>query len=195
MRRKNARNLAFTNGVPYLPTEILCKIFHICLPKFPEVTEDGELMVPSVLEAPILLTGVCRRWREIAVGTPSLWCKLSLPTYSEEEEEWQQRALGYDLWLKRSQGYPLSLALYCYDDSDSLAKLRVLLQPYINQISSLYVNIGCDADKPELILTDFTMLQELIMCTGGGAPLAKLIRHIPSTLRSLHVRRFDQKTS
>ncbi|KAG1829381.1 hypothetical protein DFJ58DRAFT_737374 [Suillus subalutaceus] len=191
MGRKKAKNLAFTNSAPYLPTEVLCKIFHICLPEFPDLTEYGDLMVPSQLEAPILLTGVCRRWREITVGTPSLWCKLSLQAYSEEEEEWQERALGYDLWLKRSQGYPLSLALDCYEDN--AARLRVLLQPYISQISSLCINIDSEAEEPELMLKDLTMLQELIMCTSA-VPLAELISHLPSTLGILHVRRFHHDT-
>ncbi|KAG1837746.1 hypothetical protein C8R48DRAFT_585410, partial [Suillus tomentosus] len=52
-----------------LPTEVLSQIFHHCLPDhcFPESNR------PSALEAPVLLTGVCRRWREVAVNTPSLW--------------------------------------------------------------------------------------------------------------------------
>ncbi|KAG1719071.1 hypothetical protein EDB19DRAFT_1837097 [Suillus lakei] len=87
------------NNMPYLPTELLSKIFNLCLPEFPEVTEDGELMLPSSLEAPMLLTGVCRRWGEVAVG------------YAQ-------------------------------------------FVPYINQILSLWINIGFHADKPELMLTD-----------------------------------------
>ncbi|KAG2353401.1 hypothetical protein BDR07DRAFT_1383191 [Suillus spraguei] len=145
-------------------------------------------MVPSASDAPMLLTGVCRRWREVSRGTPSLWCKLSLRV--DPEEEWEQRALGYDSWLKLSRGYPLSLALECYDDE--WTHLQSLLQPYVDQISSLYINIGYLACKPELLLTGLSALQELTMCTSGGVDLAQLIRQLPSSLRSLHVIRFHQ---
>ncbi|KAG1738611.1 uncharacterized protein EDB91DRAFT_1054428, partial [Suillus paluster] len=47
------------------PTEVLSQNFNYCLP------EDSPLF-PSRLEAPMLLTAVCRRWTEAAVGVPSL---------------------------------------------------------------------------------------------------------------------------
>ncbi|KAG2037881.1 hypothetical protein BDR03DRAFT_831810, partial [Suillus americanus] len=53
-----------------LPTEILSQIFCHCLPQIPE---PHELQPPSTLTAPMLLTKICRQWREIAVGMPNLW--------------------------------------------------------------------------------------------------------------------------
>ncbi|KAG1837737.1 hypothetical protein C8R48DRAFT_581809, partial [Suillus tomentosus] len=50
-----------------LPTEVLSHIFSYCLP------ETRLLLSPSTLKAPMLLTRICRRWREVAVGTPELW--------------------------------------------------------------------------------------------------------------------------
>ncbi|KAG2345975.1 hypothetical protein BDR05DRAFT_98637, partial [Suillus weaverae] len=55
-----------------LPFEVLSHIFVHCLP------EDKYLSPASKL-APVLLTRICRQWREVAVGTPSLWCSLSVP--------------------------------------------------------------------------------------------------------------------
>ncbi|KAG2143693.1 hypothetical protein DEU56DRAFT_246081, partial [Suillus clintonianus] len=52
------------SGLGHLPTEIIIHIFHHCLP---------ESNYPSALKAPLLLTAVCRRWREAAVDIPSLW--------------------------------------------------------------------------------------------------------------------------
>ncbi|KAG2121694.1 hypothetical protein BD769DRAFT_1312569, partial [Suillus cothurnatus] len=50
-----------------LPTEVLSQIFHHCLTKF----DNSES--PSDLEVLVLLTGVCQRWRDVAVDIPSLW--------------------------------------------------------------------------------------------------------------------------
>ncbi|KAG1738955.1 hypothetical protein EDB19DRAFT_1593863, partial [Suillus lakei] len=48
------------------PTEILSLIFVHCLP-------ETEHLLPSSKLAPMLLTRICRRWRDVAVGMSSLW--------------------------------------------------------------------------------------------------------------------------
>ncbi|KAG0698186.1 hypothetical protein DFH29DRAFT_773438, partial [Suillus ampliporus] len=53
-----------------LPTEVLSHIFYQRLPEC-----DGWLS-PSSKRAPMLLTGIYRRWKETAVGMPSIWCRL-----------------------------------------------------------------------------------------------------------------------
>ncbi|KAG1731784.1 hypothetical protein EDB19DRAFT_1736614, partial [Suillus lakei] len=69
----------------------LSQIFVYCLPY------DRHSLPTSHL-APMLLTRICRQWREVTMGTPSLWCRLSV------SEDVQQAAFCYDTWLKRSQG-------------------------------------------------------------------------------------------
>ncbi|KIK37619.1 hypothetical protein CY34DRAFT_49080, partial [Suillus luteus UH-Slu-Lm8-n1] len=49
-----------------LPTEILSQIFVFCLP------QDQHLS-PKPGLAPMLLTTIWRRWREVAIGFPKLW--------------------------------------------------------------------------------------------------------------------------
>ncbi|KAG1868278.1 hypothetical protein DFJ58DRAFT_678728, partial [Suillus subalutaceus] len=91
----------FSSAIWRLPTEILSQIFLYCLP------EDKEFPSPIRSQAPLLLTGICRRWREVAVDLPSLWCTLQLTA----DNHWYRRARFYDSWLKRSAGRPLSLTL------------------------------------------------------------------------------------
>ncbi|KAG1875775.1 hypothetical protein F4604DRAFT_1903713 [Suillus subluteus] len=67
-----------------LPTEILSQIFYHCLPQIPE---PHQFQAPSKLTAPMLLTRICRRWREVAVGMPNLWCVLSVEV---DDRNWQQ---------------------------------------------------------------------------------------------------------
>ncbi|KAJ7751656.1 hypothetical protein B0H16DRAFT_1260536, partial [Mycena metata] len=48
-----------------LPTEITAEILLHCLPDKP--------VAPSGNVAPMLLGRICRKWRDIACGTPRLW--------------------------------------------------------------------------------------------------------------------------
>ncbi|KAG1861582.1 hypothetical protein DFJ58DRAFT_912772 [Suillus subalutaceus] len=76
-----------------LPAEVLSQIFAHCLPiglKF------GYCLSPASKAVPMLLTRICRQWREVALGTPGLWHGLSVG------KDWQRAAFCYEAWLKRS---------------------------------------------------------------------------------------------
>ncbi|KAG0704580.1 hypothetical protein DFH29DRAFT_365082 [Suillus ampliporus] len=161
-----------------LPTELLSQIFGHCLPELVHNSPTFQR------KCPMLLTKICRRWREVAVNTPSLWCKLSV---GRNHRDRQLATFRYDSWLKRSQGRPLSLAVSYYDDDST--KLRSLFQPYINQISSLSVRFDYGTKKPELMVTDLLALQELTI-SGFSRDMPAIARYIsqqPPTLRSLKV--------
>ncbi|KAG0704601.1 hypothetical protein DFH29DRAFT_365962 [Suillus ampliporus] len=163
-----------------LPAEVLSQIFNDCLP------ETSSLLPPLRLKSPILLlAGICRRWREVAVGMPRLWCTFSLEV---DDRDWQRAAFCYNSWLERSQGLPLSLALECYANDST--KLRSLLQPYIKQISSLSIRVFRYANQPELLLKDLPALQELTIRRFQDLDIetiAQAISQLPSTMRSLNV--------
>ncbi|KAG1738481.1 hypothetical protein EDB19DRAFT_892914 [Suillus lakei] len=55
----------FVSGLWRLPTEVLSQFFT-------PVPEPDAFEPPSELDAPMLLTRVCQRWREVALGIPSL---------------------------------------------------------------------------------------------------------------------------
>ncbi|KAG0708212.1 hypothetical protein DFH29DRAFT_1075848 [Suillus ampliporus] len=166
-----------------LPTEVLSHIFIHCLPKGSEPTY---LSSPSKL-APMLLTRVCRRWREVAMGVPNLWCSVHMEV---DDGGWKGGISFYDSWLKRSRGCPLLLNLDCYYASD-LTKLRGLLQPYTNQISSLFLRFSRKTIQPELLFKDPPALQELTirrMHYERDIPSnAQSFSRLPSTLRSLNI--------
>ncbi|KAJ7908881.1 hypothetical protein B0H13DRAFT_1715160 [Mycena leptocephala] len=83
-----------------LPSEIVSEIFMHFLPDYP-------LFPPLTgLLSPTLLTHICRRWREIALGTPALWSTIK--SYHDD------RDISLDMhhiktWLNRSRCCPLSL--------------------------------------------------------------------------------------
>jgi hypothetical protein len=156
-----------------LPTEVLSRVFVHCLP-------DTKLSRPATDLAPMLLTRICRRWRDVAIGTSTLWCGLFIV------RNWHQAAFFYDSWLKRSLGRPLSLTLQ--SAPDDAANLRSLLQPYINQVTSLHVMESCPCVL-QLLSRDMSALQELTMpanCLSQPA-VAQCISRISVSLRSLRL--------
>ncbi|OAX31916.1 hypothetical protein K503DRAFT_805671 [Rhizopogon vinicolor AM-OR11-026] len=132
-----------------LPVEVLNQIFIHCLPQTDCWWISSEV-------APILLTKICRKWREVAVNLPSLWCRLLVGGYGAR----QKTAFCYDSWLKRSRQHPLSLQIY-YVPKD-IAMIQTLLQPYTNQISSLQIILEDIYSQP-LFLPNLPALRELTL--------------------------------
>ncbi|KAG1724372.1 hypothetical protein EDD22DRAFT_1020005 [Suillus occidentalis] len=205
---KIIESIAFHKGLGSalwrLPPEILSLIFHHCL------IPDGYLIIPRPPEtylAPMLLTRICRSWRDVAVNTPSLWCKLHVEIYlngaeeelkedmefdnddwEEEDAEvddraWQQIAFFYDSYLKRLRGFPLSLVLRHFPSTKLLGSL---LQPYMHQISSLQFLQG--AKRPQLLLEGLSTLWELIIYPAvKSSDILNLTRSISQLSSTMHV--------
>ncbi|KAJ7068769.1 hypothetical protein C8F01DRAFT_963465, partial [Mycena amicta] len=58
-----------------LPPEILSEIFLHCLL---EPDQPVPKLNPERPRAPLLLLQICRTWRNVAIGTPRLWQRLSV---------------------------------------------------------------------------------------------------------------------
>jgi hypothetical protein len=111
--------------VPHLPIDILQEIFASCLP-----TEHYPVV--SQYEAPLLLTQVCKNWRNIVLSTPHLWSAIhipipSLPGHITSYESpvsglcdyltallalIRERMVAIHQWLERSKGSPLSISVF-----------------------------------------------------------------------------------
>ncbi|KAG1868304.1 hypothetical protein DFJ58DRAFT_723557 [Suillus subalutaceus] len=173
---QNISRRSFSSPISRLPTEILSEIFLYCLP-------EDEHLVHESKQAPVLLTKICRRWREVAVGLPRLWCRLQLEV---GYDDWQQRAFCYDFWLKRSGRCPLSLKL---KSSTDWGELRSLLQPHVQQISTLSLDFqSCDGP---FMMEDFHALQELTIRQDVLYDLARGTSHtlskLPVNLRRINM--------
>ncbi|KAJ6578106.1 hypothetical protein B0H19DRAFT_1229997 [Mycena capillaripes] len=105
----------YTYPVLTLPNEIVSEIFMNFLPIYP-------LPPPLTgIYSPTLLTHICRKWREIALSTPSLW--RAVGGYGNNTVLEQQASI-FDLWLNRSRCCPVSLQFGTGDarlDADILA--------------------------------------------------------------------------
>jgi hypothetical protein len=162
-----------------LPPEILSEIFVWCLP--PETYIE-----PNTGTAPLLLVGICRGWRKVALGTPRLWCSLSVRPYSGQQES---LLLFYHHWLSRARGCLLSLAVDMRQSPNYPVwrdDVTELLQPHTGLTVRLHVNFG-KATVPDLLLKDVTML-ECFTLKGDlyRNPMAVIIQPEPR-LRSLNL--------
>ncbi|KAG1874348.1 hypothetical protein F4604DRAFT_1764116 [Suillus subluteus] len=194
-----------TSALWRLPTEVLSQIFHQCLP-------EDQYLSPASNLAPVLLTRICRPWRDLAVDMPSLWCRLHVDINinrdgqedhdldDSDDSDWEEldeesdvevnnmrAAFCYDSWLKRSRGRPLSLVL---ERCHSTRLLRSLLRPYSSQISFLSIKFSRRAGRLELLLQDVPALRELVIIGMGGSDIPTVtqsISRLPSTMRVLDV--------
>ncbi|KAF7360561.1 F-box domain-containing protein [Mycena venus] len=88
-----------------LPNEIISEIFIHFLPTYPVCPPStGNL-------SPTCLTHICRKWRDIALGTPALWRAMSL-SGTHNTFDW------LEVWLGRSGCCPLSIRLDEWADGD-----------------------------------------------------------------------------
>ncbi|KAJ8073344.1 hypothetical protein PM082_011616 [Marasmius tenuissimus] len=97
-----------------VPTDIWRLIFIECLPN-----NLYGLCTRTTKDAPLLLTAVCRSWREIALSTPNLWTSIHIylpaPPVTMPDKDYiaklRGRKKGLKAWLDRSGSLPLTISL------------------------------------------------------------------------------------
>ncbi|KAF8215577.1 hypothetical protein K438DRAFT_1798889 [Mycena galopus ATCC 62051] len=93
---------SFKYPVLALPNEITTEIFTHFVPPYPDCPQ---FVGP---DSPTLLTQICHEWREIALGTPTLWRAM---TPSDRSISSDRCVHLCEAWLHRSRSCPLSLSL------------------------------------------------------------------------------------
>ncbi|KAJ6532839.1 hypothetical protein DFH09DRAFT_1043868 [Mycena vulgaris] len=93
---------AFVYLVLTLPNEITSEIF------FQRGDTFGiQISAPT---SPLFLGHICRKWRDIALTTPSLWTEVALTVGAVAAQEHQLRLP--ETWLNRSRDCPISIVLH-----------------------------------------------------------------------------------
>ncbi|KAI3613220.1 hypothetical protein WG66_001594 [Moniliophthora roreri] len=146
------------------PVDVLREIFVECLPK-------DHIPVRNLKEAPLLLTGICRSWREVAISTPGLWNRIHIalpyprmpPVTPDFRSLMKLREAGLQLWLGRSGSMPLTLSIHTLmpsetvgvsdarwwsDEEQAEAELRQCymdflekILPYVSRWRELFLNV------------------------------------------------------
>ncbi|KAL0569663.1 hypothetical protein V5O48_012306 [Marasmius crinis-equi] len=115
-----------------LPTELLAVIFERC------VECDAAGHVFSEHSMPWVLAQTCRRWRSVAVSTPSLWTVVRLDSRDAHALR-SNRLHMLRIWLERSQSLPIS-CLAGLEESAEVAHALTILEILLSH-SSRWSNI------------------------------------------------------
>lgn len=105
-----------------LPTELLTIIFTLVTAL---VRDRGRLYV---LNCPLTLGGVCREWRAIAWGTPSLWATIHVRVSRLSDSRYED----LEGWVARAKDSPLNICLdndhpHRFKDNLPIRLLNILL--------------------------------------------------------------------
>ncbi|KAJ7094412.1 hypothetical protein C8R44DRAFT_385808 [Mycena epipterygia] len=137
-------------GFSTLPPEILSMIFAHCIPKTSSSYEkfhapqDSNAPSSKNRSALMLLLHVCRRWRAIAVSTPTLWMVLAVNVENLPEGLLAANTFEPYLqcWFGRAGSLPLSLSLMG-NITDKLGRSRIsaIIRGHASQLRSLELEI------------------------------------------------------
>ncbi|TDL19029.1 hypothetical protein BD410DRAFT_774415, partial [Rickenella mellea] len=82
---------------------------------------------PRVSEAPLKLGRICRRWRQIALSTPSLWSSVTIP------QNWAIE--GLQEWIRRAGALTLSFAVEIHQDNLEVLELLASYQKQWKEVA------------------------------------------------------------
>ncbi|KAF7352405.1 F-box domain-containing protein [Mycena venus] len=140
-----------------LPHEITSEFFVHCLP--PKRQKD----VVNVMEAPLLLTHVCRAWRQIAISTPALWTTFDIQNASSLPRLPEIATA----WFERTRKCPLSVRIHGSLQSNVTSNFRAFMEKfrdYSSKIRSLELHTSLEDFEEmgsHLGVLDFPLLQKL----------------------------------
>jgi F-box-like len=116
-----------------LPPEILGTIFQYCI-------TDKILILPQGLGDLLHLCHICSYWRRVALGTPTLWNRISVEIGSRGEHSFDILDVATTLLSRSGVSTPLSITLAVYTDSyclDPEDPVRILINPYIHRYQGI----------------------------------------------------------
>jgi hypothetical protein len=157
---------AYTYPVLTLPNEVVSEIFlHTLCPSSP----DHGYGVPSSLKAPMLLGRICRKWREIALSTPSLWNTIQL-RLEGIDPSYDNKLRLLQIWLARSRSCPLCISIFsalppATHDNFSIHEFIEAIVPHCGRLEGLFLTLPF-RDLP-LIQGEMPLLRVLALSVLG----------------------------
>ncbi|KAJ7066305.1 hypothetical protein C8F01DRAFT_1122875 [Mycena amicta] len=96
-----------------VPDDVLRVIFVHTLPERRNTALDSG-------EGPLLLSRVCKYWRELALTTPRLWASMHLVVAPDAPDDWRPSQRNFqellhsqmEIWLERSAAVPLVISMH-----------------------------------------------------------------------------------
>ncbi|KAJ7336242.1 hypothetical protein DFH08DRAFT_284751, partial [Mycena albidolilacea] len=138
-----------------LPVEITAKIFTTCLPTLS--SKSRPIPWPSPRAAPLLLAQICRQWRDLSLGMPTLWTSICFVAPSRQLLE---------LWLSRAGNLPLTILLVTSDESRARMFMEAVI-PYCSRWKEARLTLPLSAVL-QLNMMPFPLLEQLTVFTVGN---------------------------
>ncbi|KLO08813.1 hypothetical protein SCHPADRAFT_593109 [Schizopora paradoxa] len=179
-----------------LCSEVLGEIFVTCTLRD---TYYGEGTNPSLSSAPINVSQVCRRWRQVALSTPRLWSYFFLKLWnvdsdSSSDSRYVRRVIPViKTWIGRSSIAPLDFEIYLSPGNfaeETVEEIESLLRILIEQRErwrSVSINYKFRFTKWfDVTFSNMHMLQKLdLVCCSARVCVARLDFSRSPELRSL----------
>ncbi|KZV81246.1 hypothetical protein EXIGLDRAFT_731559 [Exidia glandulosa HHB12029] len=108
------RKTSMARRLPNLPVDILNNCFEqYCLETDPfSLAQRSALLDHQMAMAPFTIAAVCRRWRDVALELPSVWCYISLPDPTKGDPRSFDAYRAYVVTvLERSAFFPLAITI------------------------------------------------------------------------------------
>lgn len=115
-----------------LPDEVMRSIFLAFLERDEVGCSD-----PFSISSPIRLSWVCRYWRDLCLSSPELWSGVNLNIQNFSSQSSDLNLL--DLWIERSNPFPLSVKLTCANNDPKQTPMLILPQndSYLQAMAAL----------------------------------------------------------
>ncbi|KAF7345590.1 ABC protein [Mycena venus] len=114
-----AQNRAILSPIRRLPPEVICEIFSFTLPSLSSALARD---IFDANDSPWVLTGICHRWRAIAVCTPSLWSLFAMK-YSQCHHPFYYPLSAAKIQIQRAQS--LKIHFYGSESRDPLPQIEM----------------------------------------------------------------------
>ncbi|KAJ7108421.1 hypothetical protein C8R43DRAFT_1080050 [Mycena crocata] len=154
---------AYKYPVLTLPNEITSEIFLRLVPPYPSC--------PPVKRglSPILLTHICRTWRNIALASPALWRAIRVVVRHVAPEKIETQTKLIDMWLNRSGSCSLSIQLDAHSVWQREGQLKLIQ------------SLTAHCSRWEYVELEY-LVPEMISFFSGQTPL---LRHLQLSLQDI----------
>ncbi|KAJ7644345.1 hypothetical protein FB45DRAFT_824472 [Roridomyces roridus] len=129
-----------------LPVEIMSEIFLFTL-EVTNVNDNQNDFWNDSRNGTLLLGGICKTWRQIALSTPALWSVLSVTLHDAKHP-----LVWVPTWLERSRSFPVHLQVF-WGDKTPLEVLDPIVSTFaahLHHTAGLWVD-GLDIEDPGLV--------------------------------------------
>ncbi|KAK1223178.1 hypothetical protein PQX77_013945 [Marasmius sp. AFHP31] len=169
---------ALTSPFRRLPADIWGEIFVHCLPK-----NKLNVALCTMEEPPLLLTTICRAWREIALSTPRLWSAVHIHFSGIDSDLAAAQMEGIKLWLDRSGSRPLTLSV-SISNCAPLNTTSELIDFDSNPCTALMDLLACYSHRWRTLSLDYSVVVPHLR------PLERLTRADLPLLENVYIAKF-----